>query len=176
MQLCFLHGLDSSPQGTKSRLLKQHYPNCLIPELPPDIVKRVEIVEHDVQKALVIIGSSLGGLTAIMYAMRHPHMVKGLVLLAPAVGSKDKSILTNQITGLLDSLYIPENIPISIIAGLRDDVIPIEAIRSLVHRSPHPERIKLNEVDDDHNLHQSLDLMLEVISQILREASNKENN
>ncbi len=174
MRLCFFHGLESSPKGTKSRLLRQHYPDCWIPELFPDIYNRIEIVEAGMEEPMVIAGSSLGGLTAIMYAMKRPEMVKGLVLLAPAVGSRDGiSIMADVEEGLLDSLYIPGNIPTAIIAGIRDELIPVTAIRALVQRSPQPEKIKLYEVDDDHMLHQSLDLMLKTISEILKISSDK---
>ena len=126
------------------------------------------------EEPMVIAGSSLGGLTAIMYAMKRPEMVKGLVLLAPAVGSRDGiSIMADVEEGLLDSLYIPGNIPTAIIAGIRDELIPVTAIRALVQRSPQPEKIKLYEIDDDHMLHQSLDLMLKTISEILKISSDK---
>ena len=171
MRLCFFHGLDSSPMGTKSRLLRQHYPDCWIPELPPDIYRRVDIVEAGMEGPMVITGSSLGGLTAIMYAMRHPEMVKGLVLFAPAVGSKDGiSIVADEEKGLLNSLYIPKNIPTAIIAGIRDELIPVSAIRNLIQRSPEPEKIILHEVDDDHMLHQSLDLIIETIKEVQKHA------
>jgi len=173
MRLCFFHGLDSNPLGTKSRLLRQHYPNCWIPELPPDIYRRVDIVEAGMEGPMVITGSSLGGLTAIMYAMRHPEMVGGLVLFAPAVGSREGvSIVADKEKGLLNALYIPKNIPTSIIAGIRDELIPVSAIRDLVQRSPEPEDIMLHEVDDDHMLHDSLDLILDAIKGILKRASD----
>jgi pimeloyl-ACP methyl ester carboxylesterase len=173
-RLCFLHGLDSSPNGTKASVLKRHYPDCLVPSLPPDIHLRVEIVEKAVQEPMIFTGSSLGGLTAIMYAMRHPEMVNGMVLLAPAVGTRDKSksILGDKDEGLLDSLYIPGGFPTVVIAALRDALIPVSAIRALIHRSPKPERIQLHEVYDDHDLHQSLDLMLKLIYHVQYEGGS----
>jgi len=171
MRLCFLHGLESSPQGTKARLLKRYDPECWIPSLPPDIHKRVEIVENEVKESMVFVGSSLGGLTTVMYAMSRPEMVKGLVLMAPAVGSRDRSILAEREEGLLESLYIPEGIPTVVIAGSRDELIPVSAIRDVIERSPQPAQIQLYEVDDDHSLHQHLDLMLESIDRIRKQVS-----
>lgn len=166
MPLCFLHGLDSSPQGTKSRLIKTHYPDSLIPSLPPDIDARTRIVERVIEEPTIVIGSSLGGLTALMFALMHPELIAALVLLAPAVGCRDESIFTKEQKLMLESLYVPASIPTVIIAGIRDEVIPIASIRALVQRSPAPQRIQLHEVDDDHNLHRSLDLMLDSIAQI----------
>jgi len=166
MQLCFLHGLDSSPMGTKSRLLKQHYPQCLIPSLPPDFHKRFQIVEKKIVEPAFIIGSSLGGLTALMFAMQHPETVKSLLLLAPAVGCTDKSLFTSEQKKILDGVYIPAGIPSIVIAGINDEVIPLASIQAMVGRSPDPEKIELIGVDDDHNLHRSLDLMLQTIKKI----------
>jgi len=166
MRLCFLHGLDSSPQGTKARLLKTHYPDCLIPSLPPEIHERLHMVEQALQEPSVVIGSSLGGLTALMFASTHPDLVEALLLLAPAVGCRNSSIFTEDQKQILESTYVPATIPTLIIAGIRDEVIPLSSIRALVQRSPDPDRIQLHEVDDDHNLQQSLGLMLESIEQI----------
>ena len=166
MQLCFLHGLDSSPMGTKSRLLKQHYPHCRIPSLPPDIYKRLDIVEKKIVAPAFIIGSSLGGLTALMFALKHPETVQSLLLLAPAVGCTDKSLFTSEQKKILDAVYIPTDIPAVVIAGINDEVIPLASVRAMVERSPNPEKIELIEVDDDHNLHSSLDLMLQIIQKI----------
>lgn len=172
LHLCFFHGLDSSPQGTKAGLLKNTYPECWIPELPPDIYRRVEIAAEGITEPTVVIGSSLGGLTAVMYAMQHPEMVNGMVLMAPAVGCTDRSILAAH-KPLTDSLYIPKDIPTVIVAGLRDELIPISAIRRVVQRSPDRKSIQVHEVDDDHMLHASLDLMFRSVEQILKATSQK---
>jgi pimeloyl-ACP methyl ester carboxylesterase len=101
-----------------------------------------------------------------MFANAHPEQLQALLLLAPAVGCRDESIFTKDQKLMLASLYVPAAIPAVIIAGTRDDVIPLASIRAMVQRSPDPGRIQLHEVDDDHNLHQSLGLMLESIEQI----------
>jgi len=161
--LCFLHGLDSSPRGTKARLLREYDPDIWIPALPPDISQRLRIAEEGISAPMLVVGSSLGGLTAILFGMRHPERVQAMVLMAPAVGSRDPSILADREAGLLQSLYIPQGIPTVIVAGLRDELIPVSAVRALIDRSPCPGEIHLHEVDDDHNLHHSLDLMLRSI-------------
>lgn len=172
MKLCFFHGLDSSPQGTKSVLLKKRYPDCWIPALPPDVKERLEILRREMKEPMLVVGSSLGGLTAVLLAMERPDTAKGMVLLAPAVGVRDASLFTAEQVEKLSTLYIPEGIPTIIIAGIRDDVIPLSAIRALVKRSPSQMRIALREVDDDHNLHQSLDLMLDAIEEMKRKVQD----
>jgi len=166
MDLYFFHGLDSSPQGTKSRLLKTHYPECRIPTLPPDIHTRLDIVEKEIKTPILAVGSSLGGLTALMFAGRHPGLTAAMLLLAPAVGCREESLFTEDQKKLLESVYVPAEIPTIIIAGAKDEVIPIETIRAMVARSPHPQKIQLKEVDDDHNLHNSLTMMLQAIERL----------
>ena len=163
MQLCFLHGLDSSPYGTKARLLRSKYPQCLIPALPQDIHERLKILEKEIRAQILAVGSSLGGLTALMFADHHPELVQAMVLLAPAVGCREESLFTTEQKKILESVYVPAGIPTIIIAGIRDEVIPLSSVRAMVQRSPDPKAIQLHEVDDDHNLHQSLELMLQVI-------------
>ena len=166
MKLCFLHGLDSSPQGTKASFLRAYDSRCLIPNLPPDINERLKVLEHGLRAPVLLVGSSLGGLTALMYAMSHPEMVHGLVLLAPAVGTKVEGLFTGEHKRIMSSVYIPRGIPTVVIAGFRDEVIPLSSIRGMIERSPDPANIQLLEVDDDHDLHKSLDLMLQAIKRI----------
>jgi pimeloyl-ACP methyl ester carboxylesterase len=116
MKLCFLHGLDSSPQGTKASFLRAYDSRCLIPNLPPDINERLKVLEHGLREPMLIVGSSLGGLTALMYAMSHPEMVHGLVLLAPAVGTKVEGLFTGEHKRIMSSVYIPRGIPTVAIA------------------------------------------------------------
>ena len=166
MKLCFLHGLDSSPHGTKASLLRDYDPGCLIPNLPPDINERLMVLEHGLHEPMLIVGSSLGGLTALMYTMHHPEMVQGLVLLAPAVGIKIESPFTAEYEKIMSSVYIPQGIPTQLIVGLRDELIPLPSIRKLIERSPDPGNIQLLEVDDDHDLHKSLHFMIQAIERI----------
>ena len=171
MSICFFHGMDSSPQGTKSTLLRRQYPEIWIPALPPDVEDRLDILDREMKRPMVVVGSSLGGLTALLFAMRKPKWVEGMVLLAPAVGTNRRDLFDANQVKVLETVYIPEGIPTTVIAGNRDDVIPISAIRSMIARSPDPHRITVHEVDDDHNLHRSLDLMLQSIREILEKVS-----
>jgi pimeloyl-ACP methyl ester carboxylesterase len=109
VKLCFLHGLDSSPQGTKASLLRAYDPRCLIPNLPPDINERLKVLEHGLRAPAPLVGSSLGGLTALMYAMSHPEMVHGLVLLAPAVGIRIEDLFTEEHKRISHYANFPRN-------------------------------------------------------------------
>ncbi len=167
MKMAFFHGLDSSPEGTKGTLLRKRYGEIYAPLFPADVDERIRIVESGLKDPALIVGSSLGGLTALLYAMKHKDLVKGLVLLAPAVGFFDGAVLNSEQSGRLDSIYVPAGLKTVIIAGIRDEVIPLAAVRALVDRSPEPGMITLHEVDDDHNLHEHLDFMLSCIDREL---------
>lgn len=160
LRVCFLHGLDSSPEGTKGRLIRAALPDAIIPELPPDLSKRLSIVEKAITSPVILVGSSLGGLTALSYARRRPEMVKAMVLLAPAVGISLEGLCQ---TDTIREPAVPSGIPATIIAGAKDTVIPLPGIRALYERSAGSHLVRFITVDDDHNLHQSLDLVMQAI-------------
>jgi Serine aminopeptidase, S33 len=165
--LFFFHGMESSPKGTKAALLKKHYPDSTIPQLPPDLVKRDWIIEDLVKEPSWLVGSSLGGLSAILYAMKQPGMVKGMILLAPAVGFFTDGFFTQEDRNRIQTAYIPEGISTTILAGKRDEVIPLFAIEEMIERSPEKKRIKLIKLDDDHSLNQFPDLLVDLIKKML---------
>lgn len=158
-KLYFLHGMESSPQGTKSKFLKEHFPDCIIPHLPPDNQKRMEILGSLIGEPAWIVGSSLGGLSAVLFAMKNPGFVKGMVIMAPAVGFFDKTIFSEAERLRLGKTYIPAGIPCVVIAAEYDDVIPLQAIEDMLARSPDRTQISLIKVKDDHRLNQSLDIL-----------------
>ena len=93
MQYVYLHGFASGPNSRKAQFLKEnlsrHGIQLEAPELAPDfhqltISSQLAIIEAVVNKQpAVLIGSSLGGYLACLYAARHLH-INRLVLLAPA--------------------------------------------------------------------------------------------
>jgi len=165
--LYFFHGMEASPQGTKAQFLRKHYPDIIIPELPPDIYKRIEIINNLVTEPAYLIGSSLGGLSALFFAMEKPDLVKEMILLAPAVGFSDPEFFNARDLKKINSTLIPAGIPCVIMAGEEDDVIPLEDIRALVSRSPARNQIKLLTVKDNHSLNQSLDLLITLVKEMV---------
>ena len=95
-KLYFLHGLKGSPYGTKAVFFQEYFKHITIPSLPENIYERADIINNLILEPSFIIGSSLGGLSAIMFAMEKPNLVSGLVLLAPAVGFFDENIVDNK--------------------------------------------------------------------------------
>lgn len=159
--------MESSPKGTKAQILKRKYPDCIIPELPPDVSRREEIINATITSPSYIVGSSLGGLSAILFAMKHPDLVKGMILLAPAVGSYVDGIFTESDRETLKKTFIPAGIPAAVIVGTRDDVIPLDSVLEMIERSPEKESIEFVKLEDDHSLNRYPDEMLDRLEKLM---------
>ena len=167
--LYYLHGLKSSPDGFRACYIRERYPELVAPALSEDVYERMELLEREIQAPVYLVGSSLGGLSALMFVEQFPQLVKGMMLLAPAVGFCDQQYRTPEILALVERLIIPAGIPTAVIAATRDEVIPCRAIQTMVARSPKPEDIMLNLVDDIHRCREqaTLDCMMQGIQHIL---------
>jgi uncharacterized protein len=93
--LVYLHGFASGPGSTKAqffrtRLAERGVP-LAIPDLAPDfthltVTGMLGIVDAIADEPAVLLGSSLGGYLATLFAARCPDRVRALVLFAPAFG------------------------------------------------------------------------------------------
>src|ERR1700722_18582521 len=94
MRIVYLHGFASSPKSSKARFFAERFGAISIPFNAPQLDEgnfkaltisgQLRVVEEAVHgEAVVLMGSSLGGYLAALYAARHPEIEK-LVLLAPA--------------------------------------------------------------------------------------------
>jgi pimeloyl-ACP methyl ester carboxylesterase len=150
---------------------------------------RQYIVERQLEN-LSLIGSSMGALVGLNYSNRYGG-VHRLLLMAPALsyfsGSREEFAarevdpnetelvqhyafnkmlpLRNEINvdGLLYRLPVPPPVPITIIHGRFDDVVPIK--HSQQYAAQYPDQVNLIEVDSEHTLNDQLDLMLQQIQQ-----------
>jgi pimeloyl-ACP methyl ester carboxylesterase len=174
-RIVFAHGLEGSPDGTKATYLRQEL-GAVSPwlgELGLDgqVRELTETVSNG--EPAVLVGSSLGALSALGLVASRPDLVSHLVLLAPAVGVARKDELRNEIEerrpGLFDevrrysTLAVPPDLPATVIHGLKDDVIRLDDVLELARRSPSARLIL---VHDDHPLHGSKDLILQVVRRV----------
>jgi pimeloyl-ACP methyl ester carboxylesterase len=94
MRVVYLHGFASSPQSNKARFFAEKFGELGVPFVAPrldegnfeglTITGQLRVVDRAVGgEPVVLMGSSLGGYVAALYAARHPEVEK-LVLLAPA--------------------------------------------------------------------------------------------
>ncbi len=147
--LIFLHGLESSSQGYKARLLRHRLPAILTPDFTGTIEERMAQLAPIMATHATwsIIGSSFGGLMGALFACQHPQRVTKLVLLAPAL----------TLPPFATTPPPPINVPVTIYHGQRDTVVPLEPTRTLA------EQVFLNLtfhiVDDDHMLRTVVDML-----------------
>lgn len=94
MKLIYLHGFASGPTSTKARYFKQRFEEIRVQLAVPDLcsgnfeamtITGMLGVIRDVagSETLGLIGSSLGGYLAALYASRYPEQVARLILMAP---------------------------------------------------------------------------------------------
>ena len=94
--IIYLHGFASGPSSTKARYFRELFARDQIAMETPDLAegdfegltltRQLGVVERVAGgRAVSLIGSSMGGYLAALYAARHPEVVR-VVLLAPAFG------------------------------------------------------------------------------------------
>jgi uncharacterized protein len=95
MRIVYLHGFASSPQSSKAQFfLRRFNERGIAVEIPQldagdfehlTITGQLDIVDRTVGGSpATLMGSSLGGYLASLYAARHPQNVEKVILLAPA--------------------------------------------------------------------------------------------
>jgi pimeloyl-ACP methyl ester carboxylesterase len=97
MHIVYLHGFASSPQSSKALFFKAKFEALGIPIDVPQLDQNdfehltvsgmLDVVGSAVAgRPTILMGSSLGGFVAGLFAARHPELIQRLVLLAPALG------------------------------------------------------------------------------------------
>ncbi|MDO8785417.1 MAG: alpha/beta fold hydrolase [Syntrophales bacterium] len=141
MERVFLHGLESSSQGTKGSFFREKYPDMLVEDFSGPLEQRMKKLYKILsgKTELILVGSSYGGLMATIYACNHEEKVKNLILLAPALGLPGfKSCLGRLV------------IPVTIYHGLHDDVVPLRPVRDIARTIF--ANLTFHAVEDDHPL------------------------
>lgn len=163
----FSHGQESGPWGTKIQAMAEAVRGlgCRAESIDyqgiADPTERVEklIAEcEDVEDPLILVGSSMGGHVAT--AAAGPLNAVGLFVLAPAYYIAEYEQLTPP---------APE-IPISIVHGWRDDVVPPE--NSI--RFAGECHATLHLVDGDHRLAENIDEIIDYLIRFIRDLAAKD--
>jgi pimeloyl-ACP methyl ester carboxylesterase len=145
-RLIFIHGLMGSSSGVKATLLREKFPEILTPDFEGSLDERMERLRQILgdKTGWTLIGSSFGGLMASLYTCEHPHQVKKLVLLAPALIWPD----------FAESTPEPVSVPAVVYHGTKDELIPIERSQELAEKVFL--NLVFNTVDDDHGLYNTV--------------------
>lgn len=142
LQTFFLHGLDSSGNGTKGRFFARHYGEVIRPDFHGTLNERLQQLEAlcDAEASQRFVGSSFGALMACCYAIQHPARTQFLVLLAPALNFNEFKPPPARI-----------DVPTIVVIGKNDTVTPPDLVIPLAKATCSNLQIHL--VDDDHMLH-----------------------
>jgi len=138
----FIHGLESSSQGTKGNYFREGYPDMIIEDYPGSLEDRMTKLRRILsnKRDIVLVGSSYGGLMAAMYACDNEHEIKRLILLAPALNLEEFEPYLNR----------KIKMPVTLYHGSRDDVVPLKPVYGIA--SKVFQDLSHHIVDDDHPL------------------------
>jgi uncharacterized protein len=176
MRIVYLHGFASGPQSSKAQFFRARFEELGVPfEIPQldegnfealTISAQLAVIDRAVRgEPVTLMGSSLGGYLAALYASRHPNIEK-LVLLAPAfqfpsrwrtrhspdleewkrTGAKSFYHYGFQAERPLGYRFVEDAVqyedepdaaqPVLILHGTRDDVVPAEVSLDFARRHP----------------------------------------
>ncbi len=194
-RIVYLHGFASGPTSRKARFFAERLSEIGRPLEAPDLTEgnfervtissQLNLLERRLAgEPATLIGSSLGGYMAALYASRHPEITR-LILLAPAFGFTNywqRSLTAEDLkqwrsTGFLtvyhhgeremrrlgygiveDGPHWPEapafSQPAHIFHGVNDIVVPASLSEAYAAQHPH---VKLTLLNSDHELTGALD-------------------
>lgn len=152
--LIWAHGLWGSPNGSKITAIRDSGIEVISHDFNDmELIDRVELLEKTMEVGNVVLaGSSWGGLACALAAQRKSDKLKGLLLLAPALHYPEPP------NNNPEDLVAPKEIPVTIIHSIEDDIVPISASKDYIERSDN--NIKLIEVNDNHVLENSIELII----------------
>jgi pimeloyl-ACP methyl ester carboxylesterase len=138
----FIHGLLGHSKGTKATFFRERYADMIIEDFRGTLEERMNKLNSLLagQDSIVMVGSSLGGLMAAMFALDNQERVKKLILLAPALATEEFMVNLGRKT----------DTPVIIYHGKDDDVVPLGPVQDIAHKVFN--NITFNTVEDDHVL------------------------
>jgi pimeloyl-ACP methyl ester carboxylesterase len=141
----FIHGLESTSQGTKGLFFRQKYPDMIIEDYTGPLEERMDQLNARLSGGtnLILVGSSYGGLMAALYTCRNTEHVRKLILLAPALHLK----------AFVNCHDLHLDVPVHLYHGSRDNVVPADEVRLIA--SKIFTHLDYQLVNDDHSLHRT---------------------
>ncbi len=161
MKILFLHGLESGPHGKKYQALKRAFGEIIAPDCTGviDEEKRLNIIQATADAyndKFIVVGSSMGGLMAMLFQQQKPESVAGMVLCAPALHRLPESTFS------FDMLP-----PTIVIHGSKDNVVPLKTNR--------PFGSRLIVVNDDHSLRGSTSKIIHEVEKLKLKLATKQD-
>ena len=161
--LVWAHGLWGSPNGSKVTAIRESGIEVISPDFNEmELIDRVELLKETIEIGNVVLaGSSWGGLACALTAMQIPEKLKGLLLLAPALHYPESP------NDEPEKLIAPDCLPVTIIHSKTDDIVPISASKNYIERSRN--NVQLIEVEDNHVLENSIELIISEAKKLLND-------
>lgn len=148
LNMIFLHGLESSSRTYKAGVIRNFFPDLVVPDFTGSLEDRMGALYPIMgdKKDWSIIGSSFGGLMAAIFTCEHPDQVRKLVMLAPALTLPGFAPYLERGT---------VSVPTTVFHGTQDTVVPLEEVRAIARKVF--SKLTYEIVDDDHRLHRTTD-------------------
>lgn len=162
LHVCFSHGKESGPWGTKIRVLADvaraegwTFESLDYQGMDDPRERVAKLADYCRRRGapMALAGSSMGGFVAASVAAELP--ARGLFLMAPAL----------YVPGFEQYVPPPPACPVTIVHGWRDDVVPWEGSVRYAARS----RARLALIDGDHRLTANLGEVSGLFRMFLRE-------
>ncbi|MEI6609943.1 MAG: alpha/beta fold hydrolase [Deltaproteobacteria bacterium] len=148
-QLVFIHGLESTAQGTKGQFFRLFSPEMIIEDYTGDFDTRMVKLRGLLANIadLILVGSSYGGLMAAQYSIENEDRVKKIILLAPALHLQEFS----------PPAHKKSQIPVIIYHGIGDDIVDPYKVKTIAQK--YFSNLEHHFVDDDHPLRKTFPLI-----------------
>lgn len=156
-RLVFLHGLESGPHGSKYHALLDIDPKIIAPDCSGlnDIHERLNVIGKCLEgiERMILVGSSFGGLAAVLFAQQpeNRNRVAGCLLCAPAISLAARGEIT----------WVPPST--IILQGTQDDLVPWEESEKF----SQAHNLRFVKVEDDHRLSGSRELLVKLARELL---------
>ncbi len=160
----FSHGQESGPWGSKISAMAElaRSIGCEVDSIdyqgiadPTERVRKLIAEAGNINDRLILVGSSMGGHVAT--AAADELNAAGLFVLAPAYFMAGHEQLTPE----------PPKMPICIVHGWRDDIVPVENSIRFAQQC----RANLYIVDGDHRLTSNIDAINDYLKRFLNQVS-----
>jgi pimeloyl-ACP methyl ester carboxylesterase len=143
--LVFIHGLESTAQGTKGQFFRLNFPETIVEDYVGNFAERMKKLSSllEAKNDLILVGSSFGGLMAAQFAVANESRIIKLILLAPALNLPEFQPKTQK----------PLQPPVIIYHGINDNIVDpyiVKGIAGNIFR-----QLEHHLVDDDHSLHKT---------------------
>lgn len=145
LRVQFVHGLESSPRGTKAQLLARHFtartPTMDTTDFAGCVARQADVLRWF--RPHVLVGSSFGG-AVVVELLRNGLWRGATLLLAQAALRMDPRA------------RLPPDVRVWLVHGTADEVIDPDDSRHLA-ATGSPELVRLIEVVDDHRLQHTVE-------------------